>query len=136
MKKLLFAIGILAFGFTSAFAQDLKTSTSTPQATSAAAPQMARKMDPKTIAQMRANRLERDLSLTPEQTTKIQAIYLADNPDGVRRMSENPETETKIKALLTPEQATKFDAVKAQREAAMKARREQLQQAQQQQPAK
>jgi periplasmic protein CpxP/Spy len=128
MKKLLLAAGILSLGFSGAFAQDLKTASPAPQATSAASPQTARKMDPKSIAQMRASRLERELSLTPEQTTKIQAIFLADNPDGVRRMSENPETEKQIKAVLTPEQATKFDEVKAKREAAMKARREQMQQ--------
>lgn len=137
MKKLLFAAGILSLGFSSTFAQDVKTVAPQAQSTtSAATPQMMQKMDPKKMAQMKANRLERELSLSPEQTAKIQDIFLAEKNDGTKRVTENPDTEKQVRAILTPEQATKLDSLKAQREEAMKARRAQMQQAQQQQPAK
>jgi Spy/CpxP family protein refolding chaperone len=136
MKKLLFAAGILTFGMTSVFAQDVKPSTgTTSQAAPAAAQQMqmSKKMDPKMMATMKANRMEKTLALTPEQKAKVTDIFLNEKQDGNMRMAENPETEKQIKAVLTPDQVAKFDALKAQREAARQAR---MQQVQQQAPTK
>jgi Spy/CpxP family protein refolding chaperone len=108
MKKLLFAAGLLCFGLsTTTFAQDAKKG-STPTSS---------RLDPKRMAAMRANRLEKELSLTPEQKVKVQDIFsniIIESKDD-RRMVEK-ETEQKIKAILTPEQVQKYDDMITKRE--------------------
>jgi Spy/CpxP family protein refolding chaperone len=140
MKKLLFVAGMFTLGCTATFAQDVKASAPMPASSAkmaVGAPTVSnRTMDPKAIAQMKSARLERDLSLTPEQTAKVKAIFEAQAPDPAKRMTENVETEKKIKAVLTPDQVTKFDAMRAQREEMMKARKDRAMQQQiQAQPA-
>jgi Spy/CpxP family protein refolding chaperone len=67
--------------------------------------------------------MERDLGLNPEQRDQIEAI-IRDTHERVRTLVDGlkPETqaefqrmESEIKALLTPEQAAKFDELAEER---------------------
>jgi Spy/CpxP family protein refolding chaperone len=108
MKKLLFAAGLLCFGLstTTTFAQDVKQGSN----------QTASRLDPKRMAAMRANRLEKELSLTPEQKTKVEAILSTVVITPENREAVEKETEQKIKAVLTPEQGKKYDDMIAKRQ--------------------
>ncbi|HXE07839.1 MAG TPA: hypothetical protein VN612_08085 [Acidobacteriaceae bacterium] len=71
----------------------------------------------------RVERLDAAVTLTADQKTKVKAIYDADqkkmedmrtaqDPDMMTKMRAMREDENKqIRALLTPEQQTKFDAM-------------------------
>ncbi|KAA5536582.1 hypothetical protein F0919_02620 [Taibaiella lutea] len=109
MKKLLFAAGLLCFGLstTTTFAQDVKQDGNQKTAS---------RLDPKRVAAMRANRLEKELSLTADQKTKVESILssVVMTPDN--REAVEKETEQKIKAVLTPDQVKKYDDMIAKRQ--------------------
>lgn len=107
MKKLLLAAGLLFFGLSGTFAQELRQS---------ATPQTASRLDPKRMAAIRTNRLEKELSLTAEQKSKVQDIFSQISADPQNRHTAEKEAEQKIKAILTPEQAKKYDDMMAKRE--------------------
>ncbi len=88
--------------------------------------------------QERLERMQTDLSLTPDQTEKIKAIFaqqmtsmqgLRDDQslDKDQRMAKMKETraaiDTQVAAILTPEQKGKWDEFRKQREAEMADRR-------------
>jgi len=119
MKKAILTIAIAVMGLTAAFAQD--------------STKRVRKPMPKMTAEQRAEkataRLEKELSLTADQKTKIYAIELenakkvdafrsADQADRKEKMKEGRATmqaqKAKIDAVLTAEQKTKLEAVRAE----------------------
>lgn len=106
MKKILFAAGLLTLSFSTSFGQEA-TQVSPAQRT-AGTSQMSR-LDPKKMAAMRANRLEQELSLTPDQKTQVESILsnVVITPDN--RQTIEKETQQKIRAILTPEQNAKYD---------------------------
>jgi len=111
MKKLLFAAGLLCFGLsTTTFAQDLKQSGSLSQA------QATSRLDPKRMAAMRANRLEKELALTPEQKSKVEDIITQVMTNQKDRQAAEKEAEQKIKTVLTPEQSQKYDEMISKRQ--------------------
>ena len=71
---------------------------------------------------MRVDAIDKAVTLTPDQKTKIMEIYTADqkkmddlraaqDPDmRTKMMAMRGDENTQIKALLTPEQNTKYDA--------------------------
>ena len=65
------------------------------------------------FAERRIERLNQELSLTNEQKTKVEAIL---NEQQQKFKAVREETHASIKAVLTPEQATKFDALREQRQ--------------------
>jgi len=113
-RTLLTAAMLLTFGVAGVYAQssELTSKTVSPTAaTKAANPQM--------MASMRANRLEKELQLTPEQKQKATDIFMeaSQNPD---KAAARKEADAKIVQLLTPEQAEKYQAMKNQRQEAVK----------------
>jgi Spy/CpxP family protein refolding chaperone len=119
MKKAILTIAIAVMGLTAAFAQDTT--------------KHARRPMPKMTAEQRADkvtaRLEKQLSLTADQKTKIYAIELenakkmdtwrsADKGDMKGKMKERKaamdEQKAKIDAVLTADQKTKMDAFRAE----------------------
>ncbi|KQM66033.1 hypothetical protein ASE74_09080 [Pedobacter sp. Leaf216] len=119
MKKAILTIAIAVMGLTAAFAQDTT--------------KRARRAMPKMTAEQRAEKvtakLEKELSLTADQKTKIYAIQLenakkmetwrtADQGDIKGKMKERKaamdEQKTKIDAVLTADQKTKLDAFRAE----------------------
>jgi len=119
MKKAILTIAIAVMGLTAAFAQD--------------STKRVRKQMPKMTAEQRAERatarLEKELSLTADQKTKIYAIELenakkvdafrsTDQADRKDKMKEGRATmqaqKAKIDAVLTAEQKTKLEAVRAE----------------------
>ncbi|GAA4205723.1 hypothetical protein GCM10022289_25620 [Pedobacter jeongneungensis] len=119
MKKAILTIAIAVMGLTAAFAQDTT--------------KHARRPMPKMTAEQRADkvtaRLEKQLSLTADQKTKIYAIELenakkmdtwrsADQGDRKGKMKERKaamdEQKAKIDAVLTADQKTKMDAFRAE----------------------
>ncbi|HLI77031.1 MAG TPA: hypothetical protein VKV02_08800, partial [Acidobacteriaceae bacterium] len=76
----------------------------------------------------RLERLQRALNLTPDQTTQVKALFEAERgkmealrantalqPEDRRTQMRaiHEDTQTKMHALLTPDQATKYDALEA-----------------------
>jgi hypothetical protein len=119
MKKAILTIAIAVMGFTAAFAQDTT--------------KRARKQMPKMTAEQRAEkataRLEKELSLTADQKTKIYAVELenakkvetwrsADQGDMKGKMKERKEAmqaqKAKIDGILTAEQKTKMEAMRSE----------------------
>lgn len=119
MKKAILTIAIAVMGFTAAFAQDTT--------------KRARRQMPKMTAEQRAEkataRLEKELSLTPDQKTKIYAVELenakkvetwrsADQGDMKGKMKERKEAmqaqKAKIDGILTAEQKTKMEAMRSE----------------------
>ncbi len=83
-------------------------------------------------AERRASRLTKELSLTPEQTTKVKALFLqqekemdsareksasATDKSGIRgdMKALHEKHEQELKAILTPEQNTKWEAMQTER---------------------
>ncbi|WP_406826786.1 hypothetical protein [Pedobacter sp. KACC 23697] len=119
MKKAILTVAIAVMGLTAAFAQDTT--------------KHARRAMPKMTAEQRAEkvtaRLEKQLSLTTDQKSKIYAIELenakkmeawrsADKGDMKGKMKERKaamdEQKAKIDAVLTADQKTKMDAFRAE----------------------
>jgi protein CpxP len=119
MKKFLLATAILSFGLGSIHAQDLQQTEATTSAKRS--PVYLAKKDPQEVAAARASRLEKELDLTADQKQKVTAIFLEESQNKDKAVAK-AEGETKIKAVLTKDQITKFDALKAQRAEAMQAR--------------
>lgn len=119
MKRAILTIAIAVMGLTAAFAQD--------------STKRARRPMPKMTAEQRAERvtakMEKELSLTADQKTKIYAIELenakkmdtwrsADQGDMKGKMKERKaamdEQKAKIDGVLTADQKTKLDAFRAE----------------------
>jgi len=119
MKKAILTVAIAVMGLTAAFAQDTT--------------KHARRAMPKMTAEQRAekvtSRLDKQLSLTSDQKSKIYAIELenakkmearrsADKGDMKGKMKERKaamdEQKAKIDAVLTTDQKTKMDAFRAE----------------------
>ncbi|WP_293309371.1 hypothetical protein [Pedobacter sp. UBA5917] len=119
MKKAILTIAIAVMGLTAAFAQDTT--------------KRERRAMPKMTAEQRAEKvtakLEKQLSLTADQKTKIYAIELenakkmdawrtADKSDIKVKMKERKaaidEQKAKVDAVLTADQKTKMDAFRAE----------------------
>jgi Spy/CpxP family protein refolding chaperone len=115
MKKLLSTI-LVATSLQFAIAQD-------------AAP--ARQVSPEKRIEMRLERLKTELSLTNEQLPKIKELLM--QQDGLRdlkpeeRRAAFQEIQTKMDAILTPEQKEKQKALQEERRKKMMERREQMQ---------
>lgn len=118
MKKFLLTTAILSFGFGCIHAQDLQQTAAT---TTNKSPVYLANKDPKMVAAARASRLEKELDLTAEQKQKVTDIFLEESQNKDKAVART-EGETKIKAVLTKDQITKYDALKAQRAEAMQAR--------------
>ena len=62
-----------------------------------------------------AMKLQKELSLTKEQTDKVEGIFKDTHDEAMKLRDEmkglKDATDTKIRAELTPEQAKKFDAM-------------------------
>lgn len=119
MKKAILTVAIAVMGLIAAFAQDTT--------------KHARRAMPKMTAEQRAekvtSRLEKQLSLTADQKSKIYAIELenakkleawrsADKGDMKGKMKERKaamdEQKSKIDAVLTADQKTKMDAFRTE----------------------
>jgi Spy/CpxP family protein refolding chaperone len=89
-------------------------------------------LTPEQRAEMQTKRLTTQLGLTADQTTKIQAIALAENQElttlrgkyasadsrqgaGQEMKALRDKYETQLKAVLTPEQLTKYDQLRDER---------------------
>ncbi|MFD2581905.1 hypothetical protein ACFSR6_05340 [Pedobacter vanadiisoli] len=130
MKKVILTMAIAVMGLTAAFAQDTT--------------KRERRAMPKLTAEQRAEkvtaRLDKQLSLTADQKTKIYAIELenakkldawrtADKSDIKGKIKERKaaieEQKAKVDAVLTADQKTKMDAFRAEaREKGEKMRKE------------
>lgn len=73
-----------------------------------------------TMANKRAEHLTKELGLNTEQKVKVEAIF-ATQKEKFKALHE--ETNASLKAVLTPEQQTKFDALKEQRQKVRQERR-------------
>ena len=60
----------------------------------------------------RSERLSQELNLTPEQKTKVDALFKAQHE---KFKAIHEETQAKLKTILTPEQMTKMEELKKQR---------------------
>jgi periplasmic protein CpxP/Spy len=86
--------------------------------------------DPRAVADMRTKKMVEHLSLTPEQTERVQAINLrhAEQMNTLRTQHQNDmearkaamikareDQDTELKQVLTPEQAARMDAMQDER---------------------
>lgn len=71
------------------------------------------------FAEKRVERLTKELSLNSEQKTQVETIL---NEQQQKFKAVREETHASIKAVLTPEQATKFDALREKRQEMRKQR--------------
>jgi periplasmic protein CpxP/Spy len=78
----------------------------------AALAEAGHEMESPAMCKMRTEHLAKELGLNDEQKTKVEAIFAAQK-EKIKALHE--ETDASIKAILTPEQQTKFDALQAQR---------------------
>ena len=78
------------------------------------------KLNAEQKATIRVKRLDKAVSLSPDQQASIKAIYLSDVQ---KRADQKMETQKKVEALLTAEQKMKFQSAKEERIEAMKARK-------------
>jgi protein CpxP len=129
MKKFLFPL-LAAFALTVGTAA---AQTTTPAMSDAGAMQGRGRMQgsPDEMAKRQAERLTKELGLTADQTTKVQAILLArtqemqamrgQGRDGDRSqmreqlLAGRAKYEAQFKEVLTPDQYTKFTALQADR---------------------
>ena len=115
MKRILLAAAaILTIGASNTFAQEVKTATTSQEKSTNVTSNSVPKRDPKAMAAAKANRLEKALDLTADQKQKVSDIFLSEAPTS-GGMNLNPETEAKIKEVLTKDQIVKYDAMKAKR---------------------
>jgi periplasmic protein CpxP/Spy len=131
MKKLLFPLlAVFALTVSNAAAQ-----TTTPDANASVMPGRGGRMQgsPEEMAKRQAERLTKELGLTADQSTKVQAILLARTQemqairgqarDGSGDRSQMREQmlagrakyDAQFKEVLTPDQYTKFTALQADR---------------------
>lgn len=128
MKKLLFPLlAVFALAVGTAAAQ-----TTLPDASAMQGRGGRMQGSPDEMAKRQADRMTRELSLTADQTTKVQAILLARTQDmqamrgqardgGDRsQMREQMQAghakyDAQFKAVLTPDQYTKYTAMQAER---------------------
>jgi Spy/CpxP family protein refolding chaperone len=68
----------------------------------------------------RAEHLTKELGLNPEQKTKVEAIFEAQKE---KSKALHEETHASLKAIFTPEQLTKFEAMQAKHQEMRKERR-------------
>ena len=71
------------------------------------------------MAEKRVERMTKTLDLNAEQKTKIEAIFKAQQE---KAKALHEETDASVKAVLTPEQATKFDVMQEKRQEMRKER--------------
>ena len=60
----------------------------------------------------RIERMTKELNLTPDQKTKVEALF-KEQHEKFKAIHE--ETQTKLKTILTPDQMTKMEELKKQR---------------------
>ena len=101
-------------------------------AASFAQPGGSNKKTPQERAELRTQKMTKDLSLTPEQATKVKALFLKQNQemDSIRakkvassdkfvvredRRAARDKRELELKTILTPEQYTSYQAAIQQR---------------------
>ncbi len=85
----------------------------------------------------RAQMMQRQLNLTPDQTSQIRTLLeterskmealrsntaLSQDDMRTQAMAAHQDTDTKVRALLTPDQVTKYDAMQAKMKARMQQR--------------
>lgn len=120
MKKILFVAGMTVIGLSAAFAQDIKQ-TPAPTATSSSTTQKAiarpsvTKANPENIAKMRTSRLNKELSLSDDQQKKVYDIFLKESQQTQGRSLQRKEIDDQLKAVFTPEQNQKYEALKTER---------------------
>ena len=71
--------------------------------------QMGPNATPEQKAEGRANKLTQQLSLTPEQNTKLKSLFLQHEQDMKALFAKH---EQDINAIFTPEQKVKYDSMK------------------------
>lgn len=138
MNKSLALYVALALATTGAFAQ-----TAPPAA--APAPPMARKgphkmKSPEQMAARRSQKMAQQLSLSPDQQSRLQAALLAERqgmtaatgpPPADRKalhqamQANHAQYEAQVQAILTPAQFTQYTAMQQQKHTEAKARRQQ-----------
>lgn len=116
MKKIILMAGIALFTSTIGFAQSSGRviNRSTVKA------QKVGNFDPNQVADKRTERLDKIVSLTPEQKEKVRAIYLKDAENRKERVAANSNTQAEVESTLNDEQKHKLDEVKKQRMEKMK----------------
>jgi protein CpxP len=139
MKKVLLPLAALALLTATAHAQITPTPPANAQA-SPATPLTDRGAlnSPEQQAQNQANLLAKELSLTPEQQTRVQQAFTASRQErqatlqkagGNRRAmaqamrADRDKLETQLKGILTPDQFTKYQQLIAQRRGQIRERR-------------
>ncbi len=85
----------------------------------------------------RAQMMQRQLNLTPDQTSQVKTLLeterskmealrsntaLSQDDMRTQAMATHQDTDTKVRALLTPDQVTKYDAMQARMKARMQGR--------------
>jgi len=79
------------------------------------------KMTPEQIAAIKTNRLDKTVTLTDAQKQQVNSIYLEEAKASKERMAQRKETQKKVEAVLTKEQAQKFEAAQQKRMEQMRA---------------
>ncbi|WP_118972755.1 hypothetical protein [Taibaiella koreensis] len=126
MKKILFVAGIALTSLSVAFAQEMKQDQKmAPAKQDRATEAAAVKRSPERMAQHRVERLDKELTLSADQKQKLNALFVKEATADNGRAIQRKETETQLKAILTPEQNQKYEAVKADRQKMMMQRRQQ-----------
>lgn len=124
MKKILFVAGITLTGLSVAFAQEMKQDQKVAATRQSRSAEVV-KRSPESVAQHRVERLDKELSLSAEQKQKLNELFVKDAQAVKGRSVQRKETETQVKAILTPVQVQKYEAVKAERKQVMLQRRQQ-----------
>ena len=150
MKKTLVALAVLALTSASAFAQTkmapVAPGQNPPTATEASPVAIGYGKGHKTPEQKadrRANKMAKELGLTADQETKVEAVLLAENKEMMALNSAAPRTpgtrpspaqlaemkaardkyDAQLKGILNPDQYTKLLAERKEKREEMKAKR-------------
>jgi protein CpxP len=136
MKKTLLLLAALALTTAAAHAQT--TPTNAQASPTAPLTDRGALNSPEQQAQNQANLLAKELSLTPEQQTRVQQAFTASRQErqatlqkagGNRRAmaqamrADRDKLETHLKGILTPAQFTKYQQLIAQRREQIRERR-------------
>jgi protein CpxP len=137
MKKLLFAAGITVLGLTAVFAQDKKQTPAQVSQAQEKKPRTASagRAAPEKIAEIKTNRLDRQVSLNEDQKKKVYDIYLKEAQAAQGRAAQHDETEVQLKTILTADQHQKYETVKAEKKQQLLERRSEKQSEQKPAPA-